>query len=203
MTKITVELTQIQEKFLKEFFKKQAPGEKDNMVTTDPLHIVQSKRYVYVPYHHGIADYYEGETIVFCYDETHEYWTDDETEIIKMWYEDLEKECPIQIKAFSEVKRLDSIIGVDNEEHFITDYESYFQAYGVVITGIAWRLEEWENVAHFFILDEAKRYIEYQSHNLVEPRTYTVSPGYANKGDFVPFRDLLFAMGEALSHKDN
>ncbi|QQP10830.1 hypothetical protein FJQ98_16420 [Lysinibacillus agricola] len=51
-------------------------------------------------------------------------------------------------------------------------------------------------------VDEAKRYIEYQRHNLRKPRTYTYSAGYSNYGDFVPFRNLLLQMGEQLNKEE-
>lgn len=57
-------------------------------------------------------------------------------------------------------------------------------------------------IAFFFIRDEAKRYIKYQSHNLHKPRIYTYSPGYSNCGDFIPFWNLLHSIGEQLNNKE-
>jgi len=48
------------------------------------------------------------------------------------------------------------------------------------------------------VLVEAKRYMEYQKHNLTRPRTYTVSGGYSNNGEYEPFWNLLMAAGQKL-----
>ncbi|MED3550166.1 hypothetical protein [Cytobacillus praedii] len=68
---------------------------------------------------------------------------------------------------------------------------------------MAWKKHYWEKVAFFFIRDEAKRYMKYQKHNLNEPRVYTYSAGYANYGDFVPFRELLLSIGQQLNQDKN
>ena len=57
-------------------------------------------------------------------------------------------------------------------------------------------------IAFFFIRDEAKRYIKYQSHNLHKPRVYTYAPGYSNCGDFIPFWNLLYSIGEQLNKEE-
>ena len=49
----------------------------------------------------------------------------------------------------------------------------------------------YKTVAYFFSEEEAKRYCEYQAHNLTKPRTFAAGPGYSNKGDWEPFYDLL------------
>jgi hypothetical protein len=54
----------------------------------------------------------------------------------------------------------------------------------------------YHDIAYFFTLAEARRYISYQNHNLRTPRIYTVGPGYSNSGDWEPFYDALQALGE-------
>ncbi|WP_242248863.1 hypothetical protein [Bacillus cereus group sp. BfR-BA-01328] len=44
--------------------------------------------------------------------------------------------------------------------------------------------------------------MKYQAHNLNEPRIYAKGPGYANDGDFIPFRNLLFSIGSELVKGD-
>ncbi|WP_283747657.1 hypothetical protein [Bacillus thuringiensis] len=56
--------------------------------------------------------------------------------------------------------------------------------------------------ANFFIKPQAEDYMEYQAHNLNEPRIYAKGPGYANDGDFIPFRNLLFSIGSELIKGD-
>ena len=59
----------------------------------------------------------------------------------------------------------------------------------------------YRNVAYFFILAEAMHYMQYQSHNLHNPRTFTYSSGYANHGDFEHFWDLLLSIGKMLNEE--
>ena len=59
----------------------------------------------------------------------------------------------------------------------------------------------WRNVAYFFSQEEARRYTEYQKHNLELPRIYAQSPGYNNEGDWQPFYDLLLSIGQLLNKK--
>lgn len=199
MKKVEIDLNETQVKFLKEFAEKHFDGAKDNAYTANALHVVQSKVYIYVPYSWDVAEYYEGQTVVFCTDSAYEYWYTDEKQVIQDWYESEEEELNIPLLSFEEANKSLDFVNIYGKEQDIFDYEDYFKAYGVEITGISWRLEDWENVAYFFILDEAKRYIEYQRHNLMQPRTYTIHPGYANKGDFIPFRDLLLTIGKQLN----
>jgi hypothetical protein len=49
----------------------------------------------------------------------------------------------------------------------------------------------YDDIAYFFSKEEAKRYIQYQKHNLNNPRIYCKAPGYNNEGDFEPFYKLL------------
>ena len=56
----------------------------------------------------------------------------------------------------------------------------------------------WSNVAYFFSLEEARRYKEYQKHNLKNTRIYAECPGYSNNGDWEPFYDLLTSIGRTL-----
>lgn len=201
MKQVTVSLTEAQEKFLKEFAEKQYDGAKENVATVSPIHVVENKRFSYIPYSSEIKDHFDELPLTFTSDEDYECWHDDEIELIKDWYENREEECPIEIKPFSEVYRK-GITGIDGEEEVICDYHEYFEVYGVKVHAIAWKKEEWEPTAFFFIRDEAKRYIKYQAHNLKQPRIYTYAPGYANYGDFVPFRDLLLSLGKQLTEKE-
>lgn len=196
MTKIEIELTEQQEKFLKEFASKHYDGAKDNLYTADAFHVVETKRLEYIPYSEDIVDWYGELPLKFTTDDDYEVWYNDEIELIKEHYEECGKKCPIEIVPYSDYIDIESIYGNDV---FITNYEQYFEAYGIEIKGIAWEKYTYEPVAFFFILDEAKRYIQYQRHNLRQPRTYTYSAGYSNYGDFVPFRNLLLSIGKKLN----
>lgn len=67
-------------------------------------------------------------------------------------------------------------------EHFKSEYGHY---YSVPIEYY------YKDVAFFLTEQEAFSYCKYQSHNLCEPRTYGHSTGYANKGYFPSFLDML------------
>lgn len=198
MAKVTVELTEKQVEFLKLFNEKQYEGAEDNVCTYKPFHTVQTKRYNYIPYSEDLTDYYDDEELVFCTDDAYEWWYKTEVEAIEDWYEGRDEGCSIEIKSFDDLKWKE-VTGVDGEEHDIDSFEDYFKCYGVRITGMSWRKEYYEDIAMFFILEEAKKYIEYQKHNLVQPRTYTHSAGYANHGDYYHFWDLLMKMGQELN----
>lgn len=194
MKNINIELTDEQIKFLKLFAENHYAGAKDNLYTNYPIHIVQNKRYEYIPYSVEIRLHYEGFPLVFSIDDDRHYWYENEIEAVKAWYED---ECPIPIKSFEDLY-WEEIKDIDGNLVTIISYEDYFRAYGIDNATVAWRTYYWENVAFFFIRKEAIRYMEYQRHNLIEPRVYTFSSGYSNFGDFEHFWDLLMSIGEKL-----
>ncbi|WP_156290761.1 hypothetical protein [Oceanobacillus salinisoli] len=202
MKELTINLTDEQAKFLREFAEKQKPGAKDNASTAHAFHVVENKEFDFIPYSDDLNGFFEDLPLTFTTDCDYDRWWDDETEMISDWYEDRGEDCPIEIKPFSEL-RYNYFKGLLEEEELITEWSEYFEAYGVKLHAMAWRKTRWEKVAFFFIRDEAKRYMKYQSHNLNEPRVYTYSCGYANDGDFVPFRDLLMSMGAKLVEKVN
>lgn len=75
--------------------------------------------------------------------------------------------------------------------HVVQKRASYENEDGVMV----W---DWENVAFFFILSEAKKYLQYQRHNLKRARTFSYSPGYGNCGEYEHFYRLLFSLGQKL-----
>ncbi|MGG4439226.1 hypothetical protein [Brevibacillus fortis] len=200
MKQVTISITEQQEKFLKLFAEKQTPGAPDNRYTSYPLHIVENKRYNYIPYSYDIAEYFDEDDLVFTNDDDYAVWFTNEVEMVKDWYSD--RDCPIEIKSFKELEYQD-ITGVNGEESFVTDYNEYFEVYGVSVHQIAWRKEYYEQVAMFFILEEAKRYMQYQKHNLESPRVYTYSAGYANDGEYTHFWDLLMVLGKQLNQVEH
>ncbi len=197
---ITINLNEKQEMFLKEFASKHYDGAKDNLCTMDAFHAVQTKRKNYIPYHEDLTDWFGDLPLEFCADDAYEGWYTDEIELINDHLNDNDIEN-VKVMSFDEAYE-NLIEGIDGEEHYIYGYKEYFAAYGIEITAVSWIQEYYEPVAYFFILDEAKRYIEYQRHNLRLPRTYTYSAGYSNYGDFVPFRNLLLQMGKQLNKEE-
>lgn len=200
MTKIEIELTEQQEKFLKLFAEKQYPGADDNVYTCNTIHAVETYRPIYIPYHEDQVEYYDGLPLKFTTDYDYEQWHDSEEELVQEWFERREETPPFEIKAFREIEY--ETFEVNDDEIFVMNYDDYFKVYGIEWYAATWIKDDYEPVAFFFILDEAKRYIEYQRHNLTKPRTYTYSSGYANHGEFNHFRDLLLSMGQKLNKEE-
>lgn len=198
MKELKLQLTDKQAELLKKFAVKHYHNARDNKFTAYPIHFVQTKQYEYIPYSSDIEEYFIGVQIVFSTDDEFQRWHESEIEAVSDWYEFQEEECPIEIKSYQELYWKD-IAGVDGAIRCIISYEDYFKTYGVRVTAIAWRKHYWRNVAPFFILDEAKRYLEYQKLNLIEPRIFTYSSGYANYGDYEHFWDLLMTIGQQLN----
>lgn len=186
--KIEIELTEQQEKFLKEFASKQYPGAKDNLCTSMPIHVVQSRDDIYFE-----ADSEYGDDTVFV-DDDREFETAEE--VLELYYEDEEPPIPIVPYEFGM-----NLTDKEGKERFITSPEAYFEVYEMGWDDIRYvtRVKRYKDVAFFFILDEAKRYMEYQGHNLNNPRTFTYSPGYSNYGDYEHFWMLLMNMGKQLN----
>lgn len=190
---ITVNLTDKQEHFLKMFAANHGPGAKDNVSTRKPIHVVQTRR------ERVVDEEYDTPDIIKYYvpDESEDY--DSAEEMIKAYWE--YQDCPIKIIPFEEAQYDTNFVDVEGNDQYIDTEEEYIEAYGIPKDHYYKVSMEYyyEPVAYFFILAEAKRYMEYQGHNLCHPRTYTYSPGYANNGDFEPFWDLLFGMGKMLN----
>lgn len=173
---ITLDITDSQAKLLKDFYKKQHSGAKDNLGTYCPLHCVQSLSIDYI--------------------ETQEY---DEDELILY-----NKKAQIEATTGEEYYRIYAdcnCISVDIPmQHPYQGDLSYLQENNIPIQDIikCKKVSSYETVAIFFILDEAKEYIKKQSHNLNKPRTFTCSPGYSNEGSFVEFWNLLQTAGKKL-----
>lgn len=198
MAQITIDLTERQERFLKEFAAKHYSGSHANVLTSKPIHFVQTRRERVVDPDYESPD----KTSYVVPDWVEDY--DSPHELVEAYYsDDRDDECPIPIVSFDEAYEMAEFIGVDGEEHVILDKKDYFEAYGIPSNlycevAVAYY---WDIVAVFFILDAAKEYMKYQSHNLTAPRTYTVGAGYANKGEYEDFWDLLFKMGCQLSEQ--
>lgn len=194
MNKITIELSDKQEQFLKEFALKHYDGSKDNVGTETPIHIVQTRRERVIDPEYDSADitkYYIPDNCDGGYDSAEE--------LIKAFYED--DECPIPIVSFQDAYDAKRFIDVNGIEQVIVDEKDYLEAYGIDNYYKVCLEYYYQDVAYFFILDEAKKYMQYQKHNLDHPRTYTVGGGYANKGEYHHFWKLLFDLGNHLNEQ--
>jgi hypothetical protein len=194
MRDFSIKITAAQEKYLKQFANNHCPGAKDNLATYHPIFAVQKKQYNYMPYSPDIEEYYNHLPLVFgcgvC-----DKWYKDETELIRNYCRD--KEPPMPIKPFVALKH--SEIMNRNGRRWVSDYKDYFAVYGIEDAVVAWQEGYYENVAFFFILNEARRYLKYQAHNLKEARIYGYSAGYANEGEYHHFWELLYTLGEQLN----
>jgi len=180
-----IKLTKTEEKFLKEFATKQYPEAKDNLLTHEPIHVVERRKGIVVgpDYDYdnieytinGGYDYYESFEAVKNSLIDHYNWEGAELhkEVFKHW------SSIDEINDAADVNDLDIFV----EEHCI----KYI----------------WVPVAFFLIRDEAVRYTQYQRHNLGYCRIYTYGLGYSNDGDFPVFRNLLMKMGMQLLENVN
>ena len=197
MHEITINLTDEQKYYLQKFALKHCEGSKDNVGTHNPIHLVQTQDERVVD-----PDFVDPDKVIYHVPD----WAEDfETiqELITAYW-DHKGECPIEIVDFSTAYAADEFIDVNGEERVIMDEEDYLEAYGVD-KGFYYKVStvfDYRTVAVFFILNEAKKYLEYQSHNLTNPRTYTIGAGYANKGEYHDFWELLFSIGKQLNNEE-
>jgi len=196
MSQITIDLTEQQEYFLKNFAAKQYPESKDNVCTVKPIHLVQTRRERVVDPDYDSPDI----TVYYVPDDCESY--DSAQALIEAYYED--EECPIPIVSFDEAYESDRFVDIHGEEQVIVHEDDYLEAYGIQKDHyhIVHSEYYYDTVAIFWTLDEAKLYMVYQKHNLCHPRTYTISGGYANKGEYEHFWDLLYDLGCQLNQRD-
>lgn len=217
--KITIEITEAQEAFLKHFAKDHYLGSDKNLATMYPIHIVQTQRERVVD-----SDYESVDKVIYYDSDSCESYDSVEEAVQANREDDFDDECDCEEEDFDEDgecqclyqedKRYkfltykeaydaDSIIGYDREPYVIAEEDDYLEAYNLnslIKTNIGYY---YEDIAYFFILEEAKRYMKYQKHNLCNPRTYTMSPGYSNCGDFIPFWNLLNSVGTQLLKEED
>lgn len=179
---IRLELTEQQEHYLRQFAERQASGSDDNVGTRKPLHLVQTKE-TRIVWDGGMS----GDAAFVCTaDDNHTIYSTPEALVESLTGRD-------DIVSYDEAYRN----GISDGE-IICDEEDYFEAYGLEDCYKVSKTYEWRTVSIHFTLAEAKRYKKYQTHNLVEPRTYTVSGGYGNNGDYEPIWDLIMQAGQSV-----
>lgn len=201
MGEVTVQVTEKQAQFLKLFAEKQGSGKEDNMGMNKPLHIVQNLSWDIIPYSEEIEEYYDRDDLYFTTDDDYEEWFGSEVENIKNYFNSIGGKSHTEIKPFNDVKyeKIEAANGILID---ITDYYDYFAAYNVP-ANLSWRKKRYTNTAYFFILDEAKKFMEYQGHNLNEPRIFTVGQGYGNGREYEHFYSLLQTIGNQLIKESN
>lgn len=188
--KLEIELTEAQEKFLKKFYEDHHIGSKKNLATYMPIHVVENKEYIYIPYN---PDYTVDGHICFVEDGEHVYHDIDE--LTEVWNENTDEEY--NIPRFSEVAH------EEVNDVYIVDEEDYLNAFDIENVEAFLAVDKYRPVAFFFIREEAEKYLQYQGHNLNKPRVYTYSPGYSNYGEYEHFFKLLQDIGKQLSLTKN
>lgn len=200
MKEVTIQLTVEQEKFLQTFAQNHYHGAEDNASTANAFHVVENKHYDYIPYSEDLVNFFEDLPLCFTTDTDYDRWWTSEEELILDYYAEHDKVCPIEVKPFQDLLG-DSVPNTKGEMVEILDWPHYFERYEVPLQAMAWQKVYWEKIAFFFIKEEAKKYLQYQGHNLHQPRIYTYGAGYGNEGDYIPFRDLLLHIGQTLNRK--
>lgn len=184
---ITLNLTQQQIDFLKEFAMNHYPDAPDNLLTDRPLHCVQTKTVEYVP----AADCGDYNVYVNIDDEDQKFI---QPEFVVLEYGEYNDETEI----IDYETALDDGIGGEP----ICDVSDYFRKYNVPDTIRTYSaLERYKDVAFFFTRKNAQKYMQVQAHNLTKPRVFSVHRGYANDSDyeFMHFYDLLLSIGTQLN----
>lgn len=197
MKEITIKVTEEQEKFLKAFALKQYPGAKDNVSTAYPVHVVENTRYMYVPYHEDLTDYFDDDTLEFSFDDEREMWSKDEVELVHDYVEYTGEEVYIPIVPFEDIQGKE-MKDVHGELITVDEYEDYFKMYGIENVAMSWKESYYVPAALFLIREEAVKYMEYQRHNLIKPRIFSHAAGYDNRGDLPHFMDFILNVGQAL-----
>lgn len=190
MKKIEIELTNAQEKYLKNFYKNHKEGAHDNLCTYMPIHVVEEIRYTYIPYKFGIEDYSVNGHIAF-YETGAEHMYHSIDDLTNDWNDNVDEDY--KILPFKEVE------GKTINEIYILDEEDYINAYQIENIEVVYAIASYAPVAFFFIREEAIKYLQYQSHNLTKPRVFSYSPGYRNNGEYEHFYSLLQNIGEQLN----
>lgn len=184
--KITIDINERQEMFLRQFAERQFDGAPDNLSTRTPIFVVEREHELIAPEGYG-----DGKTFF-------SYWHDGEHLLAETADELIEKVTGAKPIPLSEAIEAMNII-VGGNEVFVVDEKDYLEAYG--IEGFE-KLEThttYKPVAFFLTLAEAKRYKnDYQSHNCGNCRIYGYGLGYSNKGDLPEFRNMLMKIGTAL-----
>lgn len=200
---INFEATEQEINFIKKLAAKHMPGMPDNHCTADPIHVVEKKRYDYIPWFEGSQDYYGDYPLVMTIDDEYKMWFEDEQEMVADYMANNHMDDDIKFPIMS-FEQLDgqTVFLSDGEEIDVYSLEDYFRVYGIELKAMSWKKEYWEPVAYFFIREEAERYREYQKHNLGVSRVYTHNMGYSNHGDLPVFRDMLLRIGEQLNKEE-
>lgn len=186
---INIELTDEQVSYLKQFAANQYEGAEDNVCTPKPLHLVQTQIEEYIHDGGGNGEY----DVYINTDDYSERFENERDLVLKYGKYDNPDDVVDYETAYYEK---DSI-----NDRTIYDIDDYFKAYGIdSAIECCSVVRRYETVAYFFILENAKKYIKAQSHNLNNPRTFTVYRGYSNESEYEPFFDLLMSIGTKLNN---
>jgi len=174
---VSIELTEQEARFLAEFAEKQYEGAEGNVGTRTPIHVVERKEQYFSQ---GDGDEW------LCEDNDYKIYKD-----LDAMIEDLRE-------SGKEIPPYDEVGYEDVNDVWITDGESYCEAYGINAQR-GRSIDTYRPVAFFLIRDEAVRYKNgYQAHNCGDCRIYTYGLGYSNNGDLPVFREMLMKLGRQL-----
>lgn len=187
--KLVIELTTAQEKFLKKFNEDHHMGSEKNLATIMPIHVVETLEYTYIPYDWHLEDYSLNGHI--CFIESGEVIYHDIDDLTETWNNNTDEEYHIPYYKDVDGKKINNV--------YINCEQDYINAYQIENVEVCYALENYRPIAFFFIREEAKRYKQYQGHNLNKPRVYTYSPGYSNYGEYTHFFELLQNIGQQLN----
>jgi hypothetical protein len=127
--------------------------------------------------------------------------------------EDYDKIIYYDEETGQEIEKIDDFIENLREKHdltkdYIIDLKEYLENNNYfedcekdIFIRALFEKHTYKPVAYFFTKEEARKYMQYQSHNLVSPRIYTANAGYGNYGDYPILQNLLLKIGKELIKK--
>lgn len=217
-TELKLQTTERTLQFLRQFAALQFPGSPDNLATGHPYHIVQSYSPKYLC--KVKEEEWEYDFVYACGDLGHAKFFDSPTEAI------LDAHGYRSVEAYNQAVKdgtqtgpllepwdaswrcfgsiYHEIATQDGEEAVITSTAEYAALYGIDedswhVVGV---IPGWRDKSIHFTLQEARRYMDYQCHNLSRARTYTDGAGYGDRGDFIPMWDFLYDAGVTALEED-
>ena len=113
-------------------------------------------------------------------------------------YEDTYMEIPV-----GSGKEEDKLTADDEKSYLQIYQDAYSLDFDVDEVYALEHIKNYRDVGPFFILDDAKKYMKYQGHNLKQPRTYTYGEAYGDEGEFATLYSFLMETGKQLLDEES
>ena len=203
MNELRLQLTEKEKEFLSQYAQVY-DDERKRDGTRDPIVLVQTKTEVLAP--EGAEDLCKYSLHIDDYSYSEEELLD-ENEVAETIRNFLDKSKEDFLEIFSEEEIDDLFNEILDDFCYSTEWRGHiFEWYNddlelSIKTEKYFIGHQYETVAYFFTRKEAEKYVQYQGHNLNQPRVFTDYAGYSNDGDFPILSKLLLRMGQEINEK--